>query len=345
LQDLATAQFAPETAAQVIDSGTLLTRTFDARFGFVHQSVAEWLVAWQAAHDLNAAACRTSPGVTVGATLGGGALAGEGDRVLRLTRLSDLTIEFLCGLADPDALRSWIAAVTASPASGEPAQANALAIRGHLELVTPRTLRLIGHNLRGRRFAGEDLRRADLTRADLTEADLTGARLDGAILRGANLTHARLDGAHLVATDLTGADLTACRLLGADLTGAQIDNIHWDRTALIGATLDPTELPRLLPELRRTGSAPPDGGGVTVQAGMLAGAGVGALTVTPSREFLVAGGTGHHSGLGHQNRAVGTCPERQLRRGAGDRRLRRAGHRSWRMARVRWLGWPFGWDQ
>jgi WD40 repeat protein/3',5'-cyclic AMP phosphodiesterase CpdA len=267
LDDLALVQLDTAAATHAIGSGTLLSRTGDGEFSFVHHSLVEWLVARHAAGFL---LNRTS----------------DAHDLLSAREMSDLAVDFLCGLAGEPAARSWAVATAGDPAAGPAAKANALAILKLVGTPEPPPLRLAGGSLRGSRHGGEDLRGADLTGADLTEADLSGARLDGARLRNADLTGARLDRAALRGADLTGADLTRARLLGADLAGARLEAVRWRRTTLVGAQLDGPAA-RLDP----TGSARPDAAGLAVQFGVPRSAAANAVAVDPAGDVIYTGGT------------------------------------------------------
>jgi len=54
LDGLAERQLDPDQATHMVGSGTLLARTDDGQFTFVHQSVMEWLVAAEGARLLRA---------------------------------------------------------------------------------------------------------------------------------------------------------------------------------------------------------------------------------------------------------------------------------------------------
>jgi WD40 repeat protein len=218
LTDLADLQMTEAQAAHVVGSGTLLARTGDGRFAFVHASVMEWLVAADAARRF-----------------------AEGDpspAPLRLRQMSALMVEFLCDLAQPAACRAWADVVLADPEGGDAAKQNALRIAERVRSSAWVRADLRGRSLRGEDLSDRNLRGADLTDADLTEATLVGSDLTGATLRGTRLVDARLDRALLVDADLTGADLTRARLLGADLRGAVIAGSRWTRAALVGVTAD-----------------------------------------------------------------------------------------------------------
>ncbi|MGH8929516.1 MAG: pentapeptide repeat-containing protein, partial [Egibacteraceae bacterium] len=221
--DLAGLEMRRAEAAQAVGSGTLLVRRGEGEFGFIHQSVMEWLVA-------NDAVCRLSEH-------GPAAL----DDALADAELTPLMADFLRDLAG-EAVIEWArATATAAGAPGPAAKANAALIlqRGG---VTVDAANYAGQDLRGRDFAGQDL-----TGASFEGADLEGSVFEDAVLRDANLRDvtlvaARLDRADLTGADLTGADLTQARLLGADIRGATMNGSCLDRAALVGASLDPDDL-------------------------------------------------------------------------------------------------------
>ncbi|WP_228001547.1 TIR domain-containing protein [Nocardia australiensis] len=205
-------------SAHAIGSGSLLVRTEDNLFGFIHTSVTEWLVANYIADHFRAA--DTAP------------------TQLAQAQLSQLSIDFLCDLADIPALRGWAEDVLADPAADEAARTNAIRVTTRLRTAPTA-------DLRGAGLAGEDLSYRDLEGVDLTGADLSGARLvgtnlDRAILRGARLVAARLDEASLVGADLSDADFTRARLVRSELTGARAAGSVWTRAALIDVTGTPS---------------------------------------------------------------------------------------------------------
>ncbi|MFI7031991.1 TIR domain-containing protein [Microbispora rosea] len=218
----------PEQAAHAVGAGSLLVRTDEGLFGFIHASVVEWLVARHLAGSLDAG---HAPG-------------------LGLRPLSALAVDFLCDLADASRLQAWAARTLASPVAGDVARANAIKVTTRLR-TSART------DLRGARLSGEDLsyrelQGVDLTGADLTDTRLVGADLSHAVLRDARLAGARLDEAVLVGADLRGADLTRARFARADLRDVAVEGSRWDRAALI----DVTGVPRGAPELRGAAVAP-----------------------------------------------------------------------------------------
>ncbi|MGQ0574635.1 MAG: pentapeptide repeat-containing protein [Pseudonocardia sp.] len=222
LTGLAGGRLAPEQAVHAMGSGSLLVRTEEDLFGFIHRSVGDWLVARVIARDL---------------------AAGRRPELLALQTLAEPAVDFLCDLAPAEACLAWAAEVEAGGDVPAVIRHNAEAVSGRLR--TPP-----GADLRGAALAGEELsyRRldgVDLTGADLRGSRLVGANLRGATLRGARLRGARLDDAVLAAADLTGADLGLASLVGTDLTGARLDGSRWRRAAIVhgkGVPEDAAEL-------------------------------------------------------------------------------------------------------
>ncbi|MCE6998156.1 TIR domain-containing protein [Saccharothrix sp. S26] len=211
LSGMAEAQLSPPQATHAVGAGSLLVRTENDMFGFIHRSVMEWLVAKEIARRL-----------------------AEGQRsvpLLSRTVLSQLTVDFLCDLGDPAALQAWTAR-----AADDVANANALKISRRLR--TPVRSDLRGADLRGEDLSHRDFSGVDLTGADLGDALLIGAKLSRAVLRDARLRRARLDQAVLRDADLTGADLSGARLAEADLRGARVTGSRWTRAALINVAAD-----------------------------------------------------------------------------------------------------------
>ncbi|MBH0779465.1 WD40 domain-containing protein [Nocardia bovistercoris] len=203
-----------QQSAHAIGSGSLLVRTDENLFGFIHTSVMEWLVADHIAEQFGAGVAHPPQ--------------------LSHAPLSQLSIDFLGDLADPRPARAWAEAVLADPDADVHARTNALRLTTRMRTAPTADLRdavLIGEDLSYR-----DLRGVDLSGADLTDARLVGTNLAGANLRGARLVGARLDEAVLTDADLTDADLTRARLARADLTGARAVGSRWARAALVEAT-------------------------------------------------------------------------------------------------------------
>jgi WD40 repeat protein/transcriptional regulator with XRE-family HTH domain len=233
LAGLAEERLTTAQATHALGAGSLLVRTDEGRFGFVHGSIAEWLVARRIA--------------------AGFAVTETGPPALTRHPLPQLTVDFLCDLADVRACQSWAARVLADPDAGDVPRANAIKITTRLRAPARTSLR--GAHIQGEDLSHRDLRGVDLTRADLTDAALVGTDLSGAVLRKAKLRGARLDQARLTGADLRGADLSGARLFGAGLREATISGSRWTRAALVGVDLPPG-LPAA-PELRDAAVAPP----------------------------------------------------------------------------------------
>ncbi len=232
LTGLADGTLSPHQTAHAVGAGSLLMRTDEGLFGFIHSSVAEWLVANEIAGQLTAGIADPAP--------------------LSRRPLSQLTVDFLCDLTEPQACQAWAATVLADAAAADVTRANAIKITTRLR--TPARTDLRGASLQGEDLSYRDLQNVNFTGADLTDARLVGANLAGAILRDTRLTGARLDEARLTGADLRGADLTRARLARADLRGTAIAGSRWTRAALIGAVADPGL--REAPELHGAAVAP-----------------------------------------------------------------------------------------
>lgn len=211
LSGLAGGRLSRSQTVHAVGAGTLLVRTEDGLFGFIHISVMEWLVA-------NAIAGKFHGGVAA-------------PPELAQRPLSQLTIDFLCDIADTRDCQAWADGVLADRRSGDVARTNAIKVSTRLR--TPASADLRGAALQGEDLSYRDLQEVDLTGADLSRARLVGTNLSHAVLRNARLVRTRLDEAQLAGADLRGADLTGARLRGADLTGATVAGARWRRAALI----------------------------------------------------------------------------------------------------------------
>lgn len=211
LAQLADFRLSPEQTVHAVGAGSLLVRSEDDRFGFIHTSVMEWLLAKRIADDWNAGIAEPS--------------------LLVARPLSDTALEFLCDLAGTRNALDWVSAVLEDPEADSARRTNAVHLSSRLQVGTGADLR--GAQLRGQDLSAMRLRSARFSEADLDDcllvrADLTGADLTRARLRGAKLNDAKLTGA-----ELTGADLSWSRLIGTDLTRARTDAVDWHRAALI----------------------------------------------------------------------------------------------------------------
>ncbi|WP_437932444.1 pentapeptide repeat-containing protein [Sorangium sp. So ce291] len=200
-----------------VGSGTLLRRDEDDNFSFLHQSVLEWLVAWEAARETEATGSST---------------------LLGFAEMSPLMADFFSALAARDRAIAWARATLEASGMGEAALKNALLILQRTGVEVRRALCLAGQDLRGQDLSGRDLIQADLTGADLTQARLVEARLDGASLRGARLAGSDLSRASAVGATFEEADLATARLCGADLRRARFTGARLWLTRFVGATLD-----------------------------------------------------------------------------------------------------------
>ncbi len=266
-----TAGLEPQETAHLLGSSTLLVRHGERRFAFVHHSVREWLIADHLAGQLAGQMV-----VPAGAPAAYGRLLGR--------PLPPLVIEFLCGIAGPDTVRTWaewaVTDETVPPGVGR----NAAEILRHLGIEPSGPSQMAGADLRGRDLSGRFLKMADLSGADLTSAWLVGTDLTGASLTSAVLVGARLDQASLRGADLTGADLTGASLLDADLHDAILTGTRLRRAVLVGAT---GATDAALDAADTLGAALPDGPPPQPQLG--SSAAVLAIAADP-RTGLVAGG-------------------------------------------------------
>ncbi len=196
--------YTTEEAIQEVGSGTLLVRTEDGAFSFVHRSIMEWLVARAATDELE----------------------GENaSQILESRRFSGLMINFLCDLAGHETARRWAASILREPGPNEAAKQNALAVNGRLKVGVRKQL------------AGVDLRGQDLTGWDLGGADLRSATL-----RGMQIVDANFRGADLCEADFTGARLTTCDLDGAIMRGSVWDRAALVGVSGLGGLLATQEL-------------------------------------------------------------------------------------------------------
>jgi WD40 repeat protein len=247
LAGLASGQLTAQQSVHAIGAGSLLVRSEAGMFGFIHSSVAEWLVANEIAERLGTGTSGDGPAGDGAADYGADAVG-----VLARRVLAQLTIDFLCDLADPLALRAWMSGVLKDPRASDASRTNALRVSARLRVPAKTDLR--GASLQGEDLSHRELGQVDFTGADLTGARLVGSNLSGAVLAGARLNGARLNGTRMSGADLRGADLCGARLTRTDLTGARLEGSQWNRAALI----DVAGLPAAgsAPELRGAAIAP-----------------------------------------------------------------------------------------
>ena len=212
LARLADFRLSPEQTVHAVGAGSLLIRSEEDQFGFIHTSVMEWLLAKRIADEW--AAGVLEPPLLVGQPL------------------PDTVLEFLCDLAGAGNALGWVNQVLADPEADAARRTNAVHLSSRLKVGMGADLR--GAKLRGENLSAMKLRSARLSDANLDDCLLAGTDLSGADLRGARLRGARLNDADLTGADLTGADLSWARLIGTKLTGAKLDGVDWHRSALIG---------------------------------------------------------------------------------------------------------------
>ncbi|HEX2645222.1 MAG TPA: pentapeptide repeat-containing protein, partial [Thermoanaerobaculia bacterium] len=226
LESLGAASLEPEVAVFQVASGTLLVRDGEGRFAFLHQSILEWLVAREAAREIE---------------------TGVAPETLSCRDLSPLMADFLISLCEPDLLKSWLSE-TGGSRSDERTR-NGLLVAQRLERLRASggeaggSIEILPHGLRGVDLSGQDLSGADFSEADFTDAVLVETLLIGANLRKARLGGAKLNRSDLTNADLSGADLTetdltGARLIGADLRGARMEGALLHRAKLLGARWD-----------------------------------------------------------------------------------------------------------
>jgi WD40 repeat protein len=194
--------FSDEQVSHAIGSGSLLIRTEEGAFAFVHQSVMEWLVASAAATSGNT-------------------------QILTGQRMSRLMARFYADLAGHDTARAWALSTVVDEESAAVAKQNGLTI---IEETADGTNPY-------QPASEEQPSRPDLAGIDLRDRDLTDAYLRGAILRDANLRGMRLSGTDLREADLTGADLRGARLEYCGLRGATLTGSRWDQAAVLSSDL------------------------------------------------------------------------------------------------------------
>jgi WD40 repeat protein/3',5'-cyclic AMP phosphodiesterase CpdA len=215
LNKLAEKRLAPEVAAHLVGSGTLLVRDEGGAFAFVHQSVMEWLVA-------NHAAKQTAEGIAVD--------------VLAKKEMSPLMADFFCDLAGhPAAVQFAKAEAATEVPSGPFAKANANLILTRLGQTAIR--RMAGQNLRGQNFSGAALVGADFRGSDLSEASFNGANLTRADFTDAVMERADFTGANMSWVKLNSVQGAGARLLGANLSGATFAGADLRRAKLVGANV------------------------------------------------------------------------------------------------------------
>jgi WD40 repeat protein len=187
LTRLADLGYSAAHAAHAIGSGSLLVRTNDEKFRFIHQSIMEWLIAAAAATELESAG--TSP-------------------ILVTRRLSKLMASFCVDLTGQRTAAGWALRTLTGEREPESAKQNGAMFYSLLHAARAGDLTLAG---------------VDLRHLDLNGWDLRGANMRGANLRGMHLLNVDLSGAILTEADLREVRMTSGSLARAALTGSRWD--------------------------------------------------------------------------------------------------------------------------
>jgi WD40 repeat protein/uncharacterized protein YjbI with pentapeptide repeats len=219
LENLEARQLDVHTATHQVGSGTLLIRDEDGNFGFLHQSVLEWLVARRAADEVTQ----------------------SGESALLVSRdISPLMADFFASLVGRKKAIDW-GQGSLSRETSDAAKKNATLVLGRLNVAARSGASFADKNLRGQVFQ-DHLPHAQFSGADLREASLQDIDLTGATFRRANLSRANLERAGLRETDFAGADLSLTRLTGADLRGARFRGARLRMAKLQGARVTAEQL-------------------------------------------------------------------------------------------------------
>ncbi|MEU5691141.1 trypsin-like peptidase domain-containing protein [Actinosynnema sp. NPDC020468] len=216
LSRLAERGYSSAEAAHAVGSGTLLVRNDDGSFGFVHQSVMEWLVAKVAAADPDAP-----------------------DGPLALRRMSRLMVDFFCDMTGHDEVTNWARRVLAAPVAAEYLKENATLVVERLGVSADIVLR-------GVDTRGMFIKWAAHVSAQVAGSNFTDQRLEDFDMAGSDLSGAIMDGVLIERGDLTGANLTGSSWKRAALLGVVgADQPELAEAAVVGR--DPSR-PFLLPD-------------------------------------------------------------------------------------------------
>jgi hypothetical protein len=87
-----------------------------------------------------------------------------------------------------------------------------------------------------------DLKNANLKEIEIDNLDMNGQLIDkdtiqGVIIRGADMTNAKLEKVYLTYSDLTGSDLSNATLTTVDLTGAKMESVKLIKTDIKDITI------------------------------------------------------------------------------------------------------------
>ena len=195
-----------------VGSGSLLVRTEEGLFGFIHPSVTEWLVAKAIAAEFNA-------GIAAPAAL------------VRHP-LRQQAVDFLCDIADTRAVRAWADAGLARANGSGHLAANARAVRARLD--APATSDMRGASLRGADLSYRDLARSRPHRRRPHQREPRGSEPDrrrAARRRAGRRTAGPAPGSSAPTCRAPTSPAPAC--VAADLTGAVVTGSRWTRAALI----------------------------------------------------------------------------------------------------------------
>ncbi|MEX5631567.1 TIR domain-containing protein [Parafrankia sp. FMc2] len=302
-----TAGLTEAEVAQMLGTGTLLTRDTEGRFSFIHSSIMEYLAVSESVRLVQQSLRHKS-------------------NPLDRFEMSSLMVDFFVDIAGTGTAQRWALQVTNDPEASPAAKGNAVAIANRLGIplgagASLAGVRLAGGDLSHLDLSGADLRRTDLrdTRlvgtvlddadlagsclvgvvlresslrsGNLTQADLSGAlvvtcTLSGAALPGAVVREARLEGANLSDADLTGADFTGTRLVGGTLSGALLSRSQWRHASLLGVEIGEEE--GRSAELRNAAVVGRDAVSLTVPAGRSR---LNSIMFSPDASLIASGGT------------------------------------------------------
>jgi WD40 repeat protein len=207
-------QLAPEETAFQIGSGTLLVRDEAGRFSFIHPSVTEWLVAYDASQSI---------------------AAQQPPHVLAVRELSSLMVLFLVQMIGQDQAVAWASEALANAKPNEIAKTNALLILQTLGTSRAAGANLVRQNLSGHDLSGQSLIDADLTAATLDRATLVRTDLSGARLLRTSASVADFTDAVLKNADVRNATFTGSRMCGADLRVEHAEGASFRRCKLVGS--------------------------------------------------------------------------------------------------------------
>ncbi|AUI69302.1 NACHT domain-containing protein [Beggiatoa leptomitoformis] len=232
-------------AKQQLCSGTLLIRDNEGQFGFIHQSVMEWLVAKIAVRQLSEQTQETVSLWQKILTLGNPTV--KAIPLLEKRQMSALMSQFFVDLAGHDQARKWASRIIKQRGVASIIQNNADSTLKQLKNNQRNSLDRRGQNLRGQDFSGQDLRYADFSGADLTDALFKNAILyhvnfSNATLKNADFTKTDLSNANFSDADLTDALFKNAILQHANFSDATLKNADFTKTDLSNANFSDADL-------------------------------------------------------------------------------------------------------